>query len=69
MTTEDKLKAMKAINSEIEKLENISSKLAAGPGSYHIEITAGMVDGVLAVCKARKDEMIKEAQILMKTEQ
>lgn len=65
MTTEEKLQLMKAINSEVEKVETIISKLSSGPGTYHIEITPGLVEGVLAACILRKKQMIKEAESLM----
>lgn len=68
MTTEEKLQAMKDINSEIEKVEEIITKLSSGPGNYHIEITPGMVNGVMMVCNSRKEEMISEAKTLMKSE-
>lgn len=69
MTTEQKLQAIKAINEEMEKVESILSKFSTGPhglDSYQIEITPGLVEGVVRACEHRKSALMEAAQKLMR---
>ena len=57
MNTEEKLKAIKAINEEMDTIEAILSKFSTGPHgleNYQVELSPGLVEGVVRACEDRK---------------